>query len=253
MTVLLKKILIRLGAAIGVAIALSAVMLFVCTNVPMVWRSIFPNDTLETVDKSKVVKKAMLGEACNKENSTCKKNVLIILGAIDDGTVKAIEQLAEKETFDTVCFGSPGGSAGVATRIGRWIKSNNLNTCMAEHYKLEGGIDVSNVECQSACPYLLVMGKTRTALGSDFNIGVHSSGVPLDFCVCRFKVNEFWPYVSTSDYRKMLEGSDEAEIHLRLLSDSLEVDSTSIHRLTQSELEKYAVFNAYGAVDPSAR
>ena len=217
----------------------------------MLWHSIFPSEAVEVADKSIEIKKAMLGDACNKENTDCKKNVLIIIGAIDDGTLSAVEQVAEKTKFDTVCFNSPGGNADAAQRIGNWIKSNNLNTCLAERYKLENGVTTSKVQCQSACPYLLLMGKTRTALGSDFNIGVHRSGVPVDLCVCHFKLNEFWPYFSTSGYRDMLGRSDEAEIHQSLLSDSLEVDSTSIHRLTQAELEKYAVFNAIGAAGPS--
>ncbi|WP_439821520.1 hypothetical protein ACSPX5_09330 [Pseudomonas sp. HLG18] len=230
-------------ALIKVLILFMSVWL-VCTGGPKAWHWLFPNDTVEVADKSMVIKKAMIGEACNKESTDCKKNVLIIIGAIDDGTAKAIDHLAETATFDTVCFSSPGGSAGIAQDIGNWIKSRHFNTCMAERYKLEGGIGISNVQCLSACPYLLLMGKTRVALGSDFSIGVHRSGVTFDLCVCHFKVNEFWPYVSTWGYRDMLGHSDQPEIHQSLLSFSLDVDSTDIHNLTQAELKKYAVFNA---------
>jgi hypothetical protein len=190
--------------------------------------------------------KALLARACSRDGKTCIDNVLLVTGYLNQGTFKAIKDYKSKTEFDTVCFHSGGGNKDAAIEIGQWINDKNLNTCMAEKYLTTNGYTVSPTLCASACPYIFAMGQKRTALGSDFSIGIHSTGTQLGFGKFTYRIS-VPGFSALSGYESMLTGGGHSgsEKHVKMLHESLDIDFDKMKYLTSDEQEAYALFTEH--------
>lgn len=217
-----------------------------CTIFPHLKRSFGLNETIEFHSSSGnevSLNKALFANACNIDESFCLKDVILVMGRIDQGTIDSIEKLLSKGKSDTICFRTPGGNIDSAVVIGKWIDKNNFNTCLAEKYLIKGRGSLESTTCASACPFIFAMGDERISIGSDIKIGIHRSGGTIDFCFFCFDVNAF-DYVAINKFKQMLDRKDRPESgkHLLMLEDSLEVEFSDIKFLSHNELENYEFF-----------
>lgn len=222
-------------------------MLFVsCTLFPQIKRSLGFNDTVEfssnggnevTLDKALVV------TACNKEETSCLKDVILVMGRIDQGTIESINKLVEKNKSNTICFRTPGGDIDSAVAIGKWIESNNFNTCLAEKYLIKGRGTLNSTTCASACPFILAMGNDRISVGTNIKVGIHRSGGSLDFCFFCIDLNAM-DFIAIDKYKEMLNRPKrvESKKHISMLEDSLQIDFSDIKYLSPKELNEYEFF-----------
>lgn len=218
------------------------VLLISCTYFPEAKRMLGFNDTISVKDGDKKVDldKALIVDACNAEKTICLKDVILIKGRLDEGTISSIENLKGPNN-KTICFDSRGGNIDVATRIGSWIKENNFNTCLADKYIIKEKGTISSTICHSACPFILAMGNERTMVGENFKIGIHHSGGTLDLCFCSFYFNAF-DFIATNKYKEMLSLSNASKQHLTMLEDSLKINFSDNNILSQLEIDKYKLF-----------
>ena len=200
------------------------------------------NDTVSVKDGDKKIDldKALIVDACNEDKTTCLKDVILIQGRLDEGTISSIKKLKDVNN-KTICFDSRGGNIDVATRIGSWIKENNFNTCLADKYIIKGKGTISSTICHSACPFILAMGNERTMVGENFKIGIHHSGGTLELCFCSFDFNAL-SFIAIDKYKEMLSLSNASKQHLTMLEDSLKISFSDIKVLSQPEVDKYKLF-----------
>ncbi len=95
-----------------------------------------------------------------------------------------------------VCLRSNGGLLIGAERIAKLIRREQLDTCVADYVEYNAVYDKStqrfielsnithsNVSCGSACPFMLLAGSKRLALGQQFSIKLHHPGRPSKTCL----------------------------------------------------------------------
>ncbi|WP_421192421.1 hypothetical protein [Aeromonas jandaei] len=171
-----------------------------------------------------------------KEKKNCLKDVLLIHGEFDQGTISSISKLDFPKDIDTICFNSPGGKNDIAQTIMSIIKKKEINTCLAEEYNIKGMGSMSGTHCESACPLILLMGKKRFVIGEKIKIGIHHSGKILDFCfTCLFidsDGDDFSPYFT-----------DEG--HIKLFQRSRKTSLKDMDFLRQDEWKEYNIFTNY--------
>lgn len=188
----------------------------------------------------------LFAKACDINGGSCIPNVLLIRGAISKNTVSALERLLEKRGiagFTTVCFDSVGGNVDEAVDIGDWIFRHKLNTCYAEKYIFRNGESRDNIKCNSACTFILLMGRERMLVGNKAHLIIHHSGRILDFCFCQPKFNDNLPYSSTHQYERMVKvGRDSDEAHQAFIDLSLKTHFSDRYRVTPDEYLKYSIF-----------
>ena len=238
----IKRFVIYLGL---VVIFTPVILLFMFTVIPKAYKGL-GYDRSETVviqGESHALNKAVIARACTHDGKTCIDDVLLVSGDLDEGSIGAIKQLDGNLQVDTVCFASRGGDKNAAIKIGQWIKSKHLNTCIAEKYLTTDGVTMSSPLCASACPYILAMGHKRTALGRDFKIGIHNSGTNLNFGLFTYKANSF-EFMALRGYQPMLResGDPSSAQHLEMLYDSLATPFYELKYLTPTEQKKYVLF-----------
>jgi hypothetical protein len=223
-------------------LAVFLVLLISCTYFPEAKRMLGFNDTISVRDGDKKVDldKALIVDACNADKTICLKDVILIKGRLDEGTINSIKNLKGPNN-KTICLDSRGGNIDIATNIGSWIKANNYNTCLAEKYVIKEKGTISSTVCHSACPFILAMGNERTMVGENFKIGIHHSGGTLDLCFCSFDFNAF-AFIATDKYEEMLSLSNASEQHQNMLNDSLKIDFSDNQVLSQLEIDKYKLF-----------
>jgi hypothetical protein len=222
------------------------VLLFAFTFIPLIYKTLgfSSSETISVKNEPVTLDKALIAKACTRDEKNCIDQVLLVSGDLDRGTISAIKQLKGSSLqVDTVCFASRGGDKDVAIDIGEWIKKNHLNTCIAEKYLTTDGITMNSPLCASACPYILAMGHKRTALGSNFRIGIHSSGTILNFGLFTYRITAL-DYMGLGGYKPMLENSGDINSaqHVELLEDSLATPFDELKYLTTAEQKKYALF-----------
>lgn len=194
------------------------------------------DDTKEyTTNDGKVVElnKVILADACKSNGVDCLENVALIHGKIDKGTIESLIIFERSNTIDTVCFHSVGGENHVAKNLMGGIRELEINTCLAEEYRIKDGGGFSGVVCDSACPLILMMGKKRTQIGDDIKIGIHRSGITIGMVITEFKFD-----VNSEDYLPYF--SDEG--HLRLFQRSQETPYKDMDRIPQEEWHEYNIF-----------
>lgn len=95
-----------------------------------------------------------------------------------------------------VCLRSNGGLLRGAERIATLIRREQLDTCVADYVEYNAVYDNSaqrftnlasvthrDVSCDSVCPFMLLAGSKRLALGQQFNIKLHHPGAPSKTCL----------------------------------------------------------------------
>ncbi|MFP6798890.1 MAG: hypothetical protein VCA39_07225 [Pseudomonas sp.] len=178
-------------------INISDIIFFPCTIFPHIKRSFSLNETIEVPSHSNVgssasLDKALFANACNKDESYCLKDVILVTGIIDQGTIYSIDKLISKGESDTICFRTPGGNIDAAIAIGEWIDRHNLKTCLAEKYIIKERGSLSSTICASACPFIFAMGEERISIGTDIKVGIHRSGGSIDFFVFSALMSMHW-------------------------------------------------------------
>ncbi|WP_306579263.1 hypothetical protein [Pseudomonas sp.] len=231
--------------AVGVVLTALVVLFFTFTIIPSAYKSFGFNRSGEIATQAGkvVMDKALIAKACDRHEKACIDNVLLVSGDLDGGTISAIKQLIADVGVDTVCFNSRGGDKSTAIDIGKFIKRNKLNTCMAEKYLTAKGDTITQRLCASACPFVLAMGRKRTALGNDLRIGIHSSGTNLDFGLFMLRVNAL-DFVALHGYEAMLKQSNVvgSRAHVKMLHDSLSTPFDGMRFLSTDEQKQYALF-----------
>lgn len=144
--------------------------------------------------QSREIPKATLSRVCKfkgsefqVDTSSCK-DAILIFGFIDNGTIKSFDELYPnvKNRINDVCFLSRGGGTQAALELAKKIERYQLNTCVGEHvsiwideeweiWKTKTG-NPATVYCKSVCPFILMAGKERVAIGERFEIKVHHPG-----------------------------------------------------------------------------
>lgn len=221
-------------------------LFFIFTYIPQIPRSLglLQSEKVSVGNEIISLDKAIIAKACTEDGKTCIDDVLLLSGYIDEGMIKKIKSLANEHQVNTICFATRGGSKDAAIQIGEWINKTHKNTCMAEKYFTAVDLTLTSPLCASACPYILAMGVERTALGSHFKIGIHSSGSTLDFGIFSFGKNSSRSD-ATKDYKKMLESSNNSSSHIQMLYDSLDTRFDSKRYLSSEEQKQYALFTEY--------
>tara|TARA_R110001583_G_scaffold193090_1_gene360695 strand:- start:2497 stop:3309 length:813 start_codon:yes stop_codon:yes gene_type:complete len=144
-----------------------------------------------SMDIPRVVKALSCKTNVNEEadSEVCQESFVMF----DEINMKALDALKKAHSLypevNTVCFRSFGGSTTAGLQIAQYIETNTFNTCMSGTVKLSPEYDsrVSKVAsgennfCHSTCPFVLLAGEKRYAIGDQFKIKVHRPGVK--YCV----------------------------------------------------------------------
>lgn len=225
--------LIKFIFSLLVALIFSIIL---CTILPGVKEYIFSDNTKTYTDNQGVTisfNKAEIVDACDKTKSKCLKDVVLIHGKIDKSTVSSFYNLYSVRKVKTVCFHSEGGLNNYAQELMAFIKDKEINTCLAERYHFKDKGVLSNVYCDSACPFVLLMGKERYQIGSDFEIGIHNSGIKLDFCIHCLYIN-----IDASEYRELLTNDK----HIKLYDRSIETPFSGVESIPANLWTSYDIF-----------
>ena len=218
------------------AFVLAVILLVACTIIPTFYKSLGFSDTTQYKDKNGnpiELGKAEIVDACEKDKINCLKDVLLIQGEIDQGTISSIKKLNSLNKIETMCFRSGGGNNQVAQTLMSFIKENDINTCLAEKYYFKDLGSIDGTYCKSACPLILLMGEERFQVGNEIEIGVHHSGKAFDFCfICFYMDNggeDFEPYFTNPE-------------HINLFKRSRKTPLKDMDILDPSEWQKYNIF-----------
>ncbi|MFM2668498.1 hypothetical protein AAFX24_27540 [Vibrio mediterranei] len=115
--------------------------------------------------------------ACTSDAKYCdSRKTLLIHSRINYSTSLLLKSwLLIDSGIEQVCFTSIGGRTLASKLMMNDIARRNMDTCIAESYRLESGELLYFDTCQSACALLMLAGQKRTAIGEQFEIGVHPS------------------------------------------------------------------------------
>ncbi|WP_136442768.1 hypothetical protein [Pacificoceanicola onchidii] len=145
-------------------------------------------------------------------------------GIAPDDAARIIDQITQADPpVETVIVQSPGGSVRDALEIGRHLRTAGINTQM-----------LPGEYCFSACPYLLVGGKTRDIPGTAA-VGVHQHS---------FGENTLLPaFLAVEDIQRgqaeVMQYLDQMGIDLRVMRHALATPADEIYILLPEELERY--------------
>ncbi|MDY6976692.1 MAG: hypothetical protein SVW51_10780 [Pseudomonadota bacterium] len=207
------------------------------------------------------IEKVDLGLACSfksgslePDDSTCREAILII-GDVGKGMAQSFARFlnTNPERPNLVCFRTKGGELEGAEQVAHLIRINALDTCVADyvdgkHWDL---IDVSPGFCNSICPFVLLSGKNRLAIGNQFKIEVHHPGFVWNWCFCKTKHNVPWFMfdVEANEMTKLIALSPEADkaaltqLYIRAINHPFYEDK--LDNVPTSEYENYALFTQY--------
>jgi hypothetical protein len=124
----------------------------------------------------------------------CDEDIVLAKGQIVASTFDDFIKFIEDQSLDnkkaTICFDSPGGLNESAFNVGKEISKRGYNTCVSKNYLSSSGEKISNAECNSVCPFVFLSGENRRLIGSDFFLGVHSSGDHIKLCGCKISTDD---------------------------------------------------------------
>lgn len=151
-----------------------------------------------------------LGQACdynhtenNVKRGSCVAAV-VLDGTIGNEMLFAFESAIQSNLINhmPVCFRSRGGVASSSVKIAALIRQYNLDTCMSDYVEYNQRYHIvknkfeaiapqsyADVYCSSMCPFILIAGKHRYALGDQFVIQLHHTGKRSVNCVNTFYEN----------------------------------------------------------------
>ncbi len=238
---IIKKIVTNLIRTIGVL----AIFLIGCS---LYRDNASPRATTETQQEA-----LTYGKACSI-SSKCLP-AYIFSGKINDYSASIVEaNLIDITKVGMLCFHSAGGEGGAMLKIARLVQEHNIPTCLADKYITNKGEIYSSIEiegqninsaiCASACGFILLSSEKRVYIGRTPLIGVHSPFTALDLCFCSLSL-PFSIIDDTGDIEQIImhipnkERRDIANAYHKL---SLETKSSSMHFLTDEEIERYMIF-----------
>jgi len=185
-----------------------------------------------------ISEEVLLVDACNQDKTFCKKDVMLIHGKITNNTIKNINSFIIETNTDsrTICFHSNGGSVDNAYTIASWIKENKYNTCLADIYvDLSKHAVLRNTKCNSACPFILVMGKVRTQIGKKQYIKIHHPGINIFGFKFDYKLGNEFPNLLAKNKK-----------HIQLFNKGLNWSFESEgYELTKHDILYYEIFNEF--------
>jgi len=193
--------------------------------------------------------KAAIAKACNRDETYCLDNVVLVVGEISDSTVSDVNKLLETwrdKGITTVCFDTQGGNIHDASSLGQWILKNGLSTCMAETYFIKDKNDkprqLINTKCDSACNYLLLASNKRIAIGQSYKIATHSAGVNVSLCICNVPLSS--GFMNSFIFKSLLDREDnpDKDAHLEFLALSKRVSFADSYKLTLSDIQRFRIF-----------
>lgn len=201
--------------------------------------------------------------ACSSGNVPNCRKVVLLSGSVNASMKESFDLLMERSSIKNVCLSSPGGHIKAAYMIGSTISKLSLNTCMADSYYREWTdfsgkkqwkkIDLRYSGCASACPFILMSGKSRQHIGiRQPTIKLHKEGYydhrllgliihKRDFINDNYADSYLYKLIKdtskfASDYKNMLA----------LLKKSRETkfSDPELYQLRDSDINKFNIFNA---------
>jgi hypothetical protein len=187
------------------------------------------------------------GLACDLEDK-CKE-AMIFVGKMTKRTTEALRhRLADINNKELLCFLSGGGDASAMLDITRIIRENKISVCMADKYIIKGkdrNTSLANTFCASACGFVLIASHDRIYIGKNPKIGVHKPSTSLDLCLCSIPL-WFNGYDAYSSIKSIINEEDDLKRKSKITQYheiSLKTESSEIHFLSKSELDKLKVFS----------
>lgn len=216
------------------------------------------DQTSVTTSSGLTYDKASTGRACQylPQTNTVDPNscidAIILAGSVGEGMRRSFIGLLESEADlpNIVCLDSGGGVTKSAEWIAEIIRQRELNTCMADYLELENGSRKTSVSCKSVCPFILLAGHERKALGNTFSIGVHHSGRMMNLpLVGKFaKHTPMLQMLLQPPLKPIVEDSrpQVKEKYMALLERSYQTDLDDMDIIAPEDYSKYAIFSGDG-------
>ncbi len=202
-----------------------------------------------------------IGKACDADpqvqSATCK-NAVILDGNITKNMYEDLKSAIKRDQLPNklICLRSRGGVTQAAEAISDLIRTHQLDTCLSEYVEYDQAYSSvtsnfaaitkqthSDVMCDSACPFILISGKNRIALGDDFKLRLHSSSSPKYLCVTTIyessnldKGNPLLDVVNKSP-------AEQQAKHQMLYQRSLLTNFKKLDEVSHDDFDKYAIFN----------
>lgn len=204
-----------------------------------------------------------LGQACDFNHNAVLRGscvtAIILDGTIGNEMLLAFEAAIQSDLIQNmpVCFRSHGGVASGSVKIAALIRQYNLDTCMSDYVEYKQRYHTgknkfediaeksySDVYCASMCPFILIAGENRYALGDNFAIQLHHTGKRSVNCVNTFYENS--DLTENNYYLDMVSQSAEKDKkqHYLLYQRALKTSFTSkkLDSLCHCDFEQYALF-----------
>jgi hypothetical protein len=202
-----------------------------------------------------------IGKACDADpqvqSATCK-NAVILDGNITKEMYEDLKSAITREQLPTklICLRSHGGVTQAAEAISDLIRRHQLDTCLSDYVEYDQAYSNittnfaaitkqthSDVMCDSACPFILISGKNRMALGDNFKLRLHSGSSPKYLCLTTIyesanmdKGNPLLDVVNKSP-------AEQQAKHQMLYQRSLLTDFKKLDEVSHDDFDKYAIFN----------
>lgn len=156
-----------------------------------------PDVKTRTPEQQKIgmLPNTLKGLACDRQGGLCV-DALLVSNLRDHTVSDFIDAANHYPDVNTVCFSSRGGKTKIAKDLYKILQKYGYDTCMGGYYEIsnqtdervpadlfndeESIINVTKPVCASSCALLLLAGEKRVAIGSNFELQVHRSG--LNFC-----------------------------------------------------------------------
>ena len=206
-----------------------------------------------TTEEDVTYEKASVGKACayirgtkNVDEGSCI-DAIILAGKVGQGMEQSFYNLLTNRTEHPkmVCFRSEGGDTKSAENIAHVIRERGLDTCLADYIEINNGY-WEDTYCTSVCPFMLLAGHSRIALGDTFKIGVHHTGMMMNLPV----IGKFAKHTPVArmiffpPLKPIVESSSaqDKEKHKALLERSNLTDFNDMDYIASNDYPKYAIF-----------
>jgi|GEM_PF-3582905 len=176
-----------------------------------------PAPRTETPTQKEVRKlpNTLKGMACDKKGGLCVDALLV--ASLKEHTVSDfIDAANHYPEVNTVCFSNRGGRTQIAEDLYKILQKYGYDTCMGGYYEIsdqtdnritaelsnsdESMIFVEKPVCASSCALLLLAGENRLAIGNNFELKVHRSGLNFCFLDCKYQLDTGAFSMSSFDY-----------------------------------------------------
>ncbi len=204
--------------------------------------------------------KVFKGKACDYDSqvitSSCQ-NAVILDGTIGFEMYEDLKSAIENKQMPNqlICLRSPGGVIEGAEKIAELIRSQQINTCLSDYVEYDAVYEKSSksfkpitkqshnaIDCTSACPFILIAGKNRTALGDNFTVKLHHPGTATFTCAGTIYSNA--DLSKKNGLLNMVKQSpaDEFEQHQMLYQRAVQTNFRKFDNVCHCDFEKYRLF-----------